>query len=293
MKKEIDTSVALNESNFLKRFNFSRGDWIGIFGIILGCVISTFFWWISEKSREVRITTNPVITQIVNKGIASNLDVKYKGKEVTENLFAVQIAVWNAGKEPVRREDIISEVLVVVPDGLQVLESAVIKSTRPEIAFEVRDVSTTNNRYRLDWRILEKEDGGIIQFLCTGDKTLRFQLTGTVVGQGSLATFQLGESVRSWLSSVLGLSKSDRALDTAKKSGVNVTPQPFNFRWFGWIIICMGIAMFVVTGRHAFSSKRANRVSWKVAAFVGASIFYIFMGIVWLVIQAADSPFGF
>jgi hypothetical protein len=76
---------------------------IGCFGSLASIIGLPFavFPWLASPQRDLRYIVNPVRTPIVQTAKPSEVSVLYKGRPVSGNVTAVQVAIWNAGREPV------------------------------------------------------------------------------------------------------------------------------------------------------------------------------------------------
>ncbi len=96
-----------------------------------------FPWWTSPK-RDLVYCINPVRTPIVHVGDISDFTVNYRGNVVTGNVTAVQVAIWNAGREPIRNTDILTTNLVLhTPNDVKILVIKTITNTSPVTGFEM------------------------------------------------------------------------------------------------------------------------------------------------------------
>ena len=163
------------------------GEWIGVIGIVIGILVSSFTWWASEKTRDLsfRLTTDRA--EILKSGVSSDITAFYKGVEIRGDLIAYRFVVWNAGREPIRwTEDVLKEVAIQPTGGMKLLEAKVVRASREEIGLTVAERTVETNKVVLKWKILERGDGAVIQVLATNVTSPPFLVTGTVVGQRAL-----------------------------------------------------------------------------------------------------------
>src|SRR4051812_48789711 len=93
-----------------------------LFGVVAGMASifafgATPFPWLFSAKRELVYSVNAVRTPIVQTAKESPVTVSYRGTPVEGNVTAVQIAIWNAGREPIRHEDILSPIILSVGGG--------------------------------------------------------------------------------------------------------------------------------------------------------------------------------
>ncbi len=180
-----------------RKFRMGIGEWIGVFGILLALLT----WWHSTKTRDLLVRVSPAVVEVVKGGVASDLTVSYLGKPITSDLRAYQVAIWNAGREPIRREDVLKPLTLTWAASNKVVEIKIAKATRVEAEFAMNSVDYDGQKATFDWRILENADGGLVQLLVQGSERPVFSIAGTIVGQTRIdtqlkgpATVQQGES---------------------------------------------------------------------------------------------------
>ena len=117
---------------------------------------------------------------------ASDLSISHNGKKISGNVSAAQMAIWNAGKRPIRENDTLSPIVISTGGGQPVLEARIRKTTRPIINFTLDTTRADEGKLQINWRILEKDDGAVIQLIYVGDQEVPLQVSGSIVGQREL-----------------------------------------------------------------------------------------------------------
>lgn len=163
---------------------FAHNPVVGLVGSltsVTGLVLTLVFYFVSEKHREIVYQVSRSPTTIVQSGRSSDLRVYFHGSEVTGDVSSIQISIWNAGRESVRRENILSRVVTVkMRAGATILNARVTRTTRDLTGFtcqlpSLRSVSCS-------WDILENNDGGLLDIIYLGK--LGFQtVDGEVEGR--------------------------------------------------------------------------------------------------------------
>ena len=115
---------------------------------------------------------------MVRAGEASDLSISHNGKKISGNVSAAQMAIWNAGKRPIRENDILSPIVISTGGGQPVLEARIRKTTRPIINFTLDTTRADEGKLQINWRILEKDDGAVIQLIYVGTKRSPYKLAG-------------------------------------------------------------------------------------------------------------------
>lgn len=171
------------QRNWLLRF-FSNHPTLGVLGA-LGSIASIialpYTIWPQVPKRELTYCIQPIRTTLVEVNQKSDIAVTYKGTPISGDLTAAQIMIGNAGSEPIRREDIVTPIVLSVSNA-SIIETSL--STPPLRGTEFRvDTSLASGHLGMDWKILEKGDNPVIQIVYSGKRDLPIVLTGRIVGQ--------------------------------------------------------------------------------------------------------------
>ena len=115
--------------------------WIGLIGIILAiggiaATVTTFL--VMWRYRELAYAVNPSRTAVLRKGEASCLKIFHDKREVTDDVTAIQIAIWNDGRESIRREHVLSPITLVTEPPVRILEATIKKRSREVVGFELK-----------------------------------------------------------------------------------------------------------------------------------------------------------
>jgi hypothetical protein len=167
---------------------FFANPWFGLIGSIasvLGVVLAIYFYTEGREKHELAYYVNPARAVVVQKGSASKLTVTFDNQPVTTDITAAQIAVWNEGKLPIRKDDILKSILLRT-EGAPILEASVRKISRDVTQFSISDREIHNGQVLLSWNILEHNDGAIIQVIYAGGPFVKVWLDGVVEGQPAL-----------------------------------------------------------------------------------------------------------
>lgn len=163
--------------------------WISLAIGIVGIILAAVFYFNSERERSPMFYVQSGRNIIVNRNLAigSKLQILYDGVliDATE-VTAVQCQFWNAGREPIRADDVLEPIKIVLGRGAQILEANVIKQSRPGIVkFEVTPEKDPNgNRTgvaKVHFNILEANDGATIQIVYTGNSLSELDFVGATV----------------------------------------------------------------------------------------------------------------
>jgi hypothetical protein len=157
----------------------------GLFGII-GTLSGIYFYFVSIQKPELTYYISPTRTSIVKKGNLDNLSVTFQGEAIKGDLSTAEIQVWNQGKAPIRKGDILLPITIKTPHGEPIYQTSITES-RDVIGFMAIDTSPAmSGHIFLNPLILEQGDGYKVQFIYGGDVNLPLIVEGTVVGQHSI-----------------------------------------------------------------------------------------------------------
>ena len=256
---------------------FGIGEWIGVIGLLL----AVGSWWHSAKSRDLSVASSPVVAEIVKADVVSDIAVTYKGVGITKSLRAYQLALWNHGREPIKHEDILKPIQIKWQPDTQVLDVKLVQRTRDETSAEISKLSLVDRIVEVDFKILEKSDGVLLQFLVAGDTKLLPSIEGSIVDQGKLgaASFKTTK-----------FKFGNKPLDKLV---------PATILFFCLAMPFMMYAAFGSTIKQYWIDKRFKVGSWPAFfAVLGAPIFITVMSLILGVSYAVDlflqnSPFGF
>ncbi|MEQ1594916.1 MAG: hypothetical protein ABL985_07445 [Casimicrobium sp.] len=137
---------------------------------------------------------SPIVIEVLKDGVISDLSVSYQGKPITSGLRAYQIAIWNAGREPIRHEDVLKPLKLGWSSNVSIVEAKIPRQTREETGFSIVSIDRTKREIAIDWKILENGDGAMLQLLVQGNDLPEFVFSGTVVGQDRIEATQRAPS---------------------------------------------------------------------------------------------------
>jgi hypothetical protein len=113
---------------------------------------------------------------------------------------AVQVAIWNRGKESIQQGDILQPITIYTDPPSPILEASVIRESRDVIGLVLGNSSSSSatNAYLnsgelpVSWRILEKNDGSSIQLIYLGSDSVTISVKGVVEGSGAPKRLEVG-----------------------------------------------------------------------------------------------------
>ena len=246
---------------------------VGIAGSVaslVGLALAVYFYIAAQAAPEVLAYVSPVRATVVKRGEASSLAILHNGRRIESDITAVQVALWNRGKQPVRQADILARVRIVT--AAPVLEATVRKRSRPVVSISLDTSRAATGEVGVAWNILEHGDGAVIQIIYAGNPKVDFSVVGTIVGQGPVEQQRYGRE---------SPTAAEQFASAQSKSRAN-----------GWIVIALG-AFYYFVFYILPPRSRVFPLSWKSVLLPLVSVTVILVGVYLLLSLPAGPPFGF
>jgi hypothetical protein len=135
------------------------------------------------RTRELSLYVNPSKTTIVKSGQSSDLHIQYKGKDVSTDVTALQVELWNAGKESIRPEQILLPIILETTPKVPILEARIRHISRPLTQVVLDQSHIADGTVAVSWKILEHDDGAVIQFIIAGPAETSITASGAMEEQ--------------------------------------------------------------------------------------------------------------
>lgn len=175
--------------------------WLTITSVLFGAFGLAITWVNWDQRKLVYQVSDQRTTVFEQEESERKLTAYYNGKQVDDDVTAVQIAVWNEGDHPIRRADILGQaetdnLTIEADEQIRILNAELKERSRDVTGFNINLPDSTQG-IRLDWEILEDRDGGLVQILFSGDPQTQFEVKGKVLGQGKAvkATSDIGRRI--------------------------------------------------------------------------------------------------
>ncbi len=112
-----------------------------------------------------------------------DLKILYKDKEIN-NLIISKVAFWNNGRSTIRKEDIAeADPIRISMDGdSKIYHARIIKKDKANNLIINWPENKENNFINIFFDYLNKNDGGVIEVLHTGDTLRKLKVTGSLKG---------------------------------------------------------------------------------------------------------------
>jgi len=240
---------------------------VGSIGAIAS-ILSIFLYFQSIEKRDLNFYVHPVKATVVKAGQASKLTVSFDGHEITNDITAVQIAFWNAGKRPIKKAEILEPIVISCGVDHPILEASLKKTTRPLTHPVLETTKMENGEIGISWDILEQSDGGVVQVVYTGGTSVSFQMRGTIEGQGTTPLKVSSEILR--------------------PPGEGFAPgKSRKARWVS-VALCAGTVFFA--GSLAFLHRKDKGLMRVAIVFLLCCVFFMLANAVWALLRTPDGP---
>jgi hypothetical protein len=155
----------------------------GLFGII-GTFLAIYFYHESVREPNLTYYVSSTRTPILQQGnLLNNLSVTYQGATISGDLSTAEIQIWNQGKLPIHKQDILKPLTIRTPKGERVYQTTV-TSTRDVIGFSwINHTNDQSGVLEFDWNILEQNDCIKLQIIYGGNVNLPLIVDGIIEGQ--------------------------------------------------------------------------------------------------------------
>jgi len=163
-----------------------RNPYVGMTGwlaTVVSVPLAISLFIAGQEAPDLTYFVQPDRASLVAAGDTSDLRITYKGRDLAKNVSAAQIVIWNAGKRPIRHEDILTPYLISLTESHPVVTAKIVKVTNPVTEFRIDDANILKGQVGIEWRVLEKNDGAIIQIIYEGDTDVPIQVAGIAIGQ--------------------------------------------------------------------------------------------------------------
>lgn len=233
----------------LRTLNLVRNNLIGLVGLLVGLVgiaLSIYFYTASLRARQPVFVQDPVRSVILSPERLAKTPIRVvgpDGRTMTKDLVSTRFYFWNAGEEPIRKEDVLTPIRVSLGEGASLVDVNVAHISREVTGFSVSTIGEPPVALQIDFDILEHNDGSTVELLFTGNPDTSLGVSGQVVGARRITRSPDLQAARFWY-------------EYAEEVGITL----------GAIILVAGFGVFSSWITDHFPlwrsklSKRANRI---------------------------------
>lgn len=156
-------------------------------GIALGVlgIVATIIFAVRYRERKAPSAYIANDMKVATLGAPPTLELSYRGKRIP-TLTSTYVWFWNAGRRPIRREDIAPKQPIRITVGsakanVEILDSPIVrKVTRDSIGFVANQA--TPNAVDLSFDFLDYQDGALIEIQHTGEFWTEAEISGVILG---------------------------------------------------------------------------------------------------------------
>ena len=159
---------------------------------VVSLVLTVYFWIDSKASRELTYFVNPARAVVVQSGKSTDLSISYQNQPIQGDITAAQIAIWNAGKLSIKSADVLKPTVIYTEGGEQILEATIRNPGRDVSQISLDRTKLKEGMVTLNWNILEKNDGAVIQIIYAGNPTSKIVADGIIEGQNHITLADSG-----------------------------------------------------------------------------------------------------
>lgn len=229
---------------------------VGTAASVLGVGLSFYFYFTARDTPNLTYAVNPTRTAVYRAGQTSSLQVSLGGHLIARDVTATQIAFWNAGHRAIRAANVLLPLRFTFPSTARILEVKLRRTSRPVTGIQIRQVDPRT--VEVTWRILERTDGGVLQFIYEGTEDPQLTVAAIVEGQAeitqptSAGSWKSAEASRRFLSiGVALLLLSGLSLLYSRRFEYYPGPTPLPtprmvFTFLGAYIFLCGVSLLVV-----------------------------------------------
>jgi hypothetical protein len=174
--------------------------WVGIAGSVaslVGVLLAVYFYDASIRYPELVYYVSPARAVVVKQGTASRLAVSFDGRPIAQDATAVQLAIWNRGKEPIRHAAVLQPLVIRTDGKTPILEATIRRKSRDVVQLEVNQSRMASGELELSWNVLEGGDGGALQIVYAGGPDVRVHCTGVFEGQPAIRELRYSRAIKS------------------------------------------------------------------------------------------------
>jgi hypothetical protein len=158
---------------------------------VIGILSGAYFYFASVRERIPTFIVDPIKSTIVDKELIRNKPLKIsdsEGKEILDNVNILTFYFFNQGNEPIKSENILSDLHLSLSSGSEILDYKILKASREVSKIRLFKKDSSKNSIFIDFKILEESDGFTSQIIYLGSKDSNLILTGDIEGVKSISS---------------------------------------------------------------------------------------------------------
>lgn len=212
MEKVIKKKKEEGKSSII---NFFSNPLVGFVGSTASVIALVFYITSSiygKPRKELTFYGNPVKTSIVKAGRSSALGIVWNDEKLASDVTASQIAIWNNGKRTIERNDILEDIVIFTQPKTRIIESKILKTSRDVIDLVLDENNLKDGYLSVSWRILEQNDGGVVQLIYAGNEDVKISIKGIIKEQPKIRQIEYASKIKSPLEQMNENAKQNKIL---------------------------------------------------------------------------------
>ncbi|MCW8157006.1 hypothetical protein D7243_12475 [Stutzerimonas stutzeri] len=174
---------------------FIKNNWLSIISLMVGLIgiyLAFYFYEESQSSREPSFLSSES-TELFSSNDAigaKNFTIinNKTGEPVKSKIFTQEVIFWNSGKLSIRHNNILKPLEIKYPDNVEILESSIIESSRQEINDPKISISHSKKTIKIEFNILEQDDGIKIRTTYSGESPETPTIEGVIESTKTIKT---------------------------------------------------------------------------------------------------------
>lgn len=158
---------------------------IGLLGIGLSLISLYTSYLFYKKSLRIKIPLFAIESRGSIGGLPnelSKLTLRYDN-EIIQYFTTSRIAIWNAGEDTIKREDLVDLITIAPEIDYKILDAKIIKEIEPSNKFRI---NFTENKIKVDFDYIDKNQGCCVEIHHTGKTSWALNVSGTIHGVGKI-----------------------------------------------------------------------------------------------------------
>ena len=252
--------------------------WVGLLGVIfsiLSVIIAISIYFSTRKVPLLTYYVHPIKTTVLRSGHASALRVLHRNQQIKSDVTAAQVAIWNRGKKPILAGEILNQVSIVTRPKVPIIEATIRNKSRSAVEFSLDTSLLGDGIVPVSWKVLEHNDGAVVQLIYAGSLTTDIRVEGILIGQREIHKLEFSGQIKS-PSEQLAKLKND-----SLTSGIT----------FVFLFLVMG--SFYGYLKSAHEPLLENKFTWVFVIVLTLAMLGVGMYELYGYINFPEPPFGF
>jgi hypothetical protein len=162
---------------------FIRDNWFGIFSLIVGFIISYYFY--KRSLKEPKLISKYRSLSLIGgfyQELPEEVEVLINGINVNR-LTKTKIAIWNYGTSTLKGDSVYKKdpFRIIVNEDVKIIVSPKVILTTNNSPVGITPHNSLDNEYLITFDFLKPNDGFLFEFLHTGDQDVPPNLKGTFI----------------------------------------------------------------------------------------------------------------